>query len=84
MKWPPLSAARAAETSYTVRGSSTRWHRPPWNSISRVFSPLVVRGITAMKGTPISLAKYASLTAVDPLDASMTGPPGRIQPLQSA
>ena len=42
---------------------------------------LVVRGMTAMKGTPISLAKYASETAVEPLDASITGLPGRIQPL---
>lgn len=49
----------------------------------RHFSGLVVRGITAMNGTPISLAKYASETAVDPLDASITGLPGRIQPLQS-
>ncbi|CAM5324973.1 hypothetical protein SGLAM104S_03553 [Streptomyces glaucescens] len=64
-----------------VRGSSTKWHRPPWNSIRRIFSALVVRGMTAMKGTPISLAKYASETAVEPLEASMTGRPGRIQPL---
>lgn len=53
----------------------------PWNSISRHFSGLVVRGITAMKGTPMSWAKYASETAVEPLDASMTGREGRIQPL---
>ena len=37
--------------------------------------------MTAMKGTPISFAKYASETAVEPLDASITGRPGRIQPL---
>ncbi|CAM5451478.1 hypothetical protein SBADM41S_06346 [Streptomyces badius] len=43
----------------------------------------MVRGITAMNGTPMSLAKYASDTAVEPLDASMTGLPGLIQPLQS-
>lgn len=43
----------------------------------------MVRGITATNGTPISLAKYASETAVEPLDASMTGLPLRIQPLQS-
>ena len=43
----------------------------------------MVRGITAMNGTPISFAKYASETAVEPLDASITGLPGRIQPLQS-
>ncbi len=47
----------------------------------RHFSALVVRGMTAMKGTPISFAKYASDTAVEPLDASITGRPGRIQPL---
>jgi hypothetical protein len=51
--------------------------------MSRVFSRLVVAGITAMKGTPISWAKYASETAVEPLDASMTGLPGLIQPLHS-
>ncbi len=56
---------------------------PPWNSISRVFSRLVVAGITAMNGTPISEAKYASDTAVEPLEDSMTGFPGRIQPLHS-
>ena len=78
-----LGSASAADSSYIFRESSTKWHRPPWNSISRIFSGLVVRGITAMKGTPISLAKYASETAVEPLDASMTGLPGRIQPLQS-
>lgn len=49
----------------------------------RHFSGLVVRGITATNGTPIRLAKYASETAVEPLDASMTGFPGRIHPLQS-
>lgn len=47
----------------------------------RIFSGLVVRGMTAMKGTPIRFAKYASETAVEPLDASMTGLSGRIQPL---
>ncbi len=49
--------------------------------MSRHFSGLVVRGMTAMKGTPMSLAKYASETAVEPLEASMTGLSGRIQPL---
>ena len=51
--------------------------------MSRCFSRLVVRGITAMNGTPVSRAKYASETAVEPLDASITGRPGRIQPLHS-
>lgn len=43
----------------------------------------MVLGITATNGTPISFAKYASETAVEPLEASMTGLPRRIQPLQS-
>ena len=43
----------------------------------------MVAGITAMNGTPMSEAKYASDTAVEPLDDSMTGFPGRIQPLHS-
>ncbi|WP_240797324.1 hypothetical protein [Streptomyces sp. F001] len=70
-----MSAARRADSSYIVRGSSTKWHCPPWNSIRRHFSALVVRGMTAMKGTPISFAKYASETAVEPLEASITGRP---------
>ena len=48
---------------------------------SALLMAIVVRGMTAMKGTPISFAKYASETAVEPLDASITGWPGRIQPL---
>jgi hypothetical protein len=67
-----------------VRVSSTRWQAPPWASIRLIFSWLVVRGMTAMNGTPISLAKYASETAVEPLDASTTGRPGRTQPLHRA
>jgi len=45
---------------------------------------LVDDGITAMNGTPSSAAKYASETAVDPDDASMTVVPSPIQPLHSA
>ena len=65
-------------------GSSTRWQRPPWNSIRSIFSRDVVAGITATNGSPSSRAKYASDTAVEPEDASMTVVPSRIQPLQSA
>jgi len=38
-------------------------------------------GTTAMKGRPSSLAKNASLMAVDPDDASTMGVPGPISPL---
>ncbi len=44
----------------------------------------MVLGITAMNGTPINAAKYASEMAVEPLDASTTGRPGRIHPLHRA
>ena len=43
----------------------------------------VVAGITAMKGRPSSRAKYASETAVEPLEASITGAPSRSQPFAS-
>ena len=62
---------------------STKWQRPPWNSISATFSGLVERGITATKGSPSMRAKYASLTAVDPLEASTTGLPSVICPEHS-
>jgi hypothetical protein len=57
---------------------------PPWNSISEIFSGDVCSGITAMNGRPSILAKYASLTAVEPEDASTTVVCGPIQPLQRA
>ena len=44
----------------------------------------VLRGITATKGSPRSRAKYASLTAVEPLDASTTVDCSCSQPLHSA
>ncbi len=44
----------------------------------------MVRGITVTNGTPISCAKYASDTAVDPELASTTVVPSTIQPLASA
>ena len=40
--------------------------------------------MTAMNGSPSIRAKYASLTAVDPLDASMTVVPSRSSPLHRA
>ena len=64
-----------------VFGSSTRWHCPPSNSISSIFSGEVLRGMTATNGRPSSRAKYASETAVEPEDASMTVVPSPIQPL---
>ena len=73
-----------ARLAYTLAGSSTRWQRPPWNSIRAIFSGEVVAGITATNGSPSSRAKYASETAVEPEDASMTVVPGPIQPLHSA
>ena len=45
---------------------------------------LVEAGMTATNGRPTSRAKYASLTAVEPLEASMTVEPQWIQPLHSA
>jgi hypothetical protein len=73
---------RAAAT--TAVGSSTRWHLPPWNSIREIFSGEVRAGITAMNGRPSIRAKYASLTAVEPEDASTTVVRGPIQPLHNA
>ena len=40
--------------------------------MSAIFSGLVVAGMTATNGSPSMRAKYASLTAVDPLEASTT------------
>lgn len=44
----------------------------------------MVDGITATNGSSNSRAKYASLTAVEPLDASMIVVVGPTQPLHSA
>ncbi len=63
---------------------STKWQRPPCRSISSILARLVERGTTAMNGRPSSWAKYASDTAVDPEDASITGVPLVTQPLQIA
>ncbi len=84
MKCPPSSAASRWDSRYSSLGWSTKWQRPPWRSISSTFSALVVRGITAMKDSPSSRAKYASDTAVEPDDASITGVFSTIQPLHRA
>ena len=52
--------------------------------MSAILAALVDDGITAMNGSPSSAAKYASDTAVDPDDASMTVVFSPIQPLHSA
>ena len=52
--------------------------------MSSIFEVLVDDGITAMNGSPDSAAKYASETAVDPDDASMTVVFSPIQPLHNA
>jgi hypothetical protein len=43
--------------SYTAPALSTKWQRPPWNSICAIFSGEVLRGITATKGRPSRRAK---------------------------
>ena len=62
---------------------STKWQRPPWNSISSTFSGLVDAGMTATNGSPSIRANHASLTAVDPLEASTTVVPSVICPEHS-
>ncbi len=52
--------------------------------MSATLAGLVLRGMTATKSRPSSFAKYASLTAVEPDDASMIGVSARTQPLQMA
>jgi len=49
-----------------------------------IFSAVVDRGITATNGRPSIRAKWASLTAVEPDDASRTVVPSAISPLHSA
>jgi hypothetical protein len=48
------------------------------------LSGLVERATTATNGSPSSRAKYASLIAVEPLDASTTVLWGPMSPLQMA
>ena len=63
---------------------ATGWQVPPYCSIRASFDGDVETGTTAMNGSPRSWAKYASLTAVDPLEDSMIVWPSWIQPLHSA
>ena len=51
--------------------------------MKRIFSALVDRGTTVTKSSPIISAKYASETAVDPLDASMSVVPSWMRPFTS-
>ena len=57
MKWPPVSRASRADSALIVQALSTRWQRPPWNSIAAIFSGEVEAGITAMKGRSSNRAK---------------------------
>lgn len=52
--------------------------------MSAIFSGDVVAGITATNSRPSSFAKYASLMAVEPDEASTTVVPSVTQPLQMA
>ena len=70
--------------SYTSPADSTNAHRPPSRSISAILPGLVDRATTATKGSPMRRAKYASLIAVDPLEASTTVLPRSMSPLQRA
>src|SRR5699024_8398790 len=54
------------------------------SSIRSTLILLVVRGITAIKGKPRRRAKYASLTAVEPDEASIILVPLSSHPLHSA
>ena len=54
---------------------------PPCASISAIFSGLVEAGMTATNGRPRKRAKYASETAVEPLEASTIVVRSVIQPL---
>ena len=58
--------------------------RPPLRSIRSILVWLVERGMTAMNSRPSSRANHASLTAVEPLDASMIGVSGPTHPLHRA
>lgn len=51
--------------------------------MSAIFSLLVRRGTTVMKRRPSIRAKYASETAVEPLEASTSTVSGPIWPLTS-
>ena len=51
--------------------------------MSPIFSGLVEAGMTATNGSPSNRAKYASDTAVEPLEASTSVVRSVIQPLHS-
>ena len=51
--------------------------------MSSIFSGLVERGTTVTNSNPSMRAKYASLTAVDPLDASTRTVSGPMWPFTS-
>src|SRR5690606_6357562 len=75
---------RCAHQVPRSRAARARGRRPPWTSIAAVSSGVVDAGITATNGGPSRLAKYASDTAVEPLEASTTMLPECSQPLASA
>jgi hypothetical protein len=52
--------------------------------MSAILPGLVDRATTATNGRPTRRAKYASLIAVDPLEASTTVLPRPMSPLQMA
>jgi hypothetical protein len=52
--------------------------------MASIFWRWVVAGMTAMNGSPRSLAKYASEIAVLPLELSITGVPSEMYPFTSA
>ncbi len=81
MKWPPDSSAMRRASSSTRAGSSTSSQRPPWKRIWSSFSGDVDAGTTATNGSPMRRANAASLTAVEPDDASTSTVWGPIQPL---
>ena len=60
------------------------WISPPWKRIASSFGAAVVAGTTAMKRKPSIFAKYASDTAVDPDEDSITVVSGPIHSLHSA
>src|SRR5262249_55405080 len=78
---PRTPPARAPPPRTTARGPGPGGPAPPCPSISAIFSGLVDAGITATYGRPRTRAKYASETAVEPLEASTIVVPSSIQPL---
>ena len=77
MNSPPCSSASRCASRLISSALSTTWQCPPAASIRAILRVLVPRGITATKGMPSIRATCASLTAVEPEEASITGMPGR-------